>query len=98
MAAAVKVLETEGYLWAVPKKGTVVQVPGSRSRIQRGNVVTRDVKGVVEGMEVPHGSYSFPSGAHDLRWVLHGSARRWLVEPRGFEPLTPGLQSRCSTN
>ncbi len=22
----------------------------------------------------------------------------WWVEPRGFEPLTPGLQSRCSTN
>jgi GntR family transcriptional regulator len=101
VGAAVKLLEAEGWLWAVPRKGTVVQVPGSRSRIRRGRVVVRDVKGVVDGMEVPHGSYSFPSEAHNLRWVLHGSPRRSIepipgrpAELLNLEPGTPVLRRR----
>jgi GntR family transcriptional regulator len=73
IAAAVKVLEGEGRLWAVPKRGTVVQPPSPRGRIQRGSVVVRDALGIVTGMDVPQGSYSFPSSAHGRTWVTHGS-------------------------
>ncbi|MEO3788539.1 winged helix-turn-helix domain-containing protein [Actinocorallia sp. B10E7] len=76
VGAAVKALEAEGLLWAVPRKGTVVQVPGARIRIRRGNVVVRDGLGVVEGMEVRAGSYSFPSSAHGQRWIVHGTPTR----------------------
>lgn len=101
VAAAVKALEQDSWLWAVPKKGTIVQVPGARSRIRRGRVVVRDVKGVVAGMDVPHGSYSFPSEAHDLRWVLHGTPRRSIepipqrpAELLALRPETPVLRRR----
>lgn len=73
VGAAVKVLEVEGYLWAVPRKGTIVQIPGTRSRIQRGRFVVRDVLGTVDGMEILRpGSYSFPSSAHDRTWTTAG--------------------------
>jgi GntR family transcriptional regulator len=79
IGAAIKVLEVEGHLWAVPRKGTVVQVPGARSRIQRGSVVVRDEGGTVLGMDTtPRGSYSFPSSAHGLRWTTHGAPARSL--------------------
>lgn len=80
IGAAIKVLEVEGHLWAVPRKGTVVQVPGARSRIRRGSVVVRDKGGTVRGMDTPQGSYSFPSSAHGLRWTTHGAPSR------SFEP------------
>jgi GntR family transcriptional regulator len=105
IAAAVKVLETEGRLRAVPKRGTVVQEPGPRTRIQRGSVVVRDVLGVVPGMEVPNGSYSFPSSAHGREWTVHGTPSR-STEPIPERPAellaveagTPVLRRRRVTS
>jgi len=105
VGAAVKELESEGLLWAVPRKGTVVQVPGARIRIRRGSIVVRDGLGVVEGMEVRAGSYSFPSSAHGQRWIVHGSPSR-SVEPiperpaelLGLEPGVPVLRRRRVTS
>lgn len=89
IGAAIKVLEVDGHLWAVPRKGTVVQEPGSRNRIQRGSVVVRDTAGTVAGMDTPRGSYSFPSSAHGLKWTTHGAPTRSLepIPPRPAELL-----------
>lgn len=105
IAAAVKVLEGEGRLWAVPKRGTVVQPPSPRGRIQRGRIVVRDALGVVAGMEVPQGSYSFPSSAHGRPWRTHGSpvASTEPIPERpaellSVEPGTPVLRRRRVTS
>lgn len=105
IAAAVKVLETESRLRAVPKLGTVVQQPPPRERIQRGRKVVRDGLGVVAGMDVPHGSYSFPSSAHGRSWTTHGAPVA-SVEPitdraaelLNVEPGTPVLRRRRVTS
>jgi GntR family transcriptional regulator len=105
IAAAVKVLEIEGRLRAVPKRGTVVQQPGPRTRIQRGAVVVRDVLGVVPGMDIPQGSYSFPSSSHRREWTVHGAPAR-SVEPiteraaelLAVEPGSPVLRRRRVTS
>ena len=105
IGAAVKVLETEGRLRAVPKRGTVVQQPGPRTRIQRGSVVVRDVLGVVPGMDVPQSSYSFPSSAHGREWTVHGTPVRSTepiperpAELLAVEPGTPVLRRRRVTS
>ena len=42
IAEAVRVLEGDGMVRAVRKRGTVVQWPMARRRIERGNKITRD--------------------------------------------------------
>ena len=43
VARAVAVLEAEGLLWAVPRRGTIVRHGMSRPRRPRGNLVKRNV-------------------------------------------------------
>ena len=105
IGAAVKVLEGEGRLRAVPKLGTVVLPPPPRGRIQRGDTVVRDTLGTVAGMEVPNGSYSFPSSSHRRQWTTHGTPVA-PVEPiperpaelLNVEPGTPVLRRRRVTS
>jgi DNA-binding GntR family transcriptional regulator len=75
---AVAVLESEGLVWAVPKRGTVVRYGMSRPRRLRGNLVKRNV-----GSDSP--GYSFPSASGQEVWTHHipATARvEKLTDPR----------------
>jgi GntR family transcriptional regulator len=72
---AVRMLEGEGLLRAVRKRGTIVQYPVTRRRIERGTNITRDAGYAAEG--VPgrtRGGYNFPA-AQAESWVTHGTPR-----------------------
>ncbi len=56
IARSVAVLEGEGLVWAVPRRGTVVRYGMSRPRRLRGNLVKRNVATDSPG-------YSFPSAS-----------------------------------
>lgn len=62
---AVGELETEGLVWAVPHKGTVVRYGVTRQRRPRGNVVKRNT-----ATDAP-GGYSFPSASGTEVWQHH---------------------------
>ena len=64
LARAVAVLEAEGLVWAVPRRGTVVRHGMSRPRRPRGNYVKRNVGTDEFG-------YSFPSASGQEVWVHH---------------------------
>jgi DNA-binding GntR family transcriptional regulator len=64
LARAIAVLEAEGLVWAVPRRGTVVRHGMSRPRRPRGNLVKRNV-----GTDEP--GYSFPSASAQEVWVHH---------------------------
>jgi DNA-binding GntR family transcriptional regulator len=64
LARAIAILEAEGLLWAVPRRGTVVRYGMSRPRRARGNLVKRNV-----GTEGP--GYSFPSASAQEVWEHH---------------------------
>jgi DNA-binding GntR family transcriptional regulator len=64
VARAIAVLEAEGLLWAVPRRGTIVRHGMSRPRRPRGNLVKRNV-----GTDEP--GYSFPSATGQEVWVHH---------------------------
>lgn len=75
IAEAVRVLEGEGMVRAVRKRGTVVQWPAVRRRIERGNKVTRDAGYTVAGITVPGvPGYNFPA-AQAESWQAHGTPR-----------------------
>jgi GntR family transcriptional regulator len=73
---AIAVLETEGLVRAVRRRGTVVLPPVTRRRIRRGTQVTRNVHHAV-GATVS--GYNFPA-AHGEAWQAHGQPRR-SMEP-----------------
>lgn len=78
LARAIAILEAQGLLWAVPRRGTVVRHGMSRSRRPRGNLVTRSA-----GMGGPR--YSFPSVIAQEEVVHHVPFRakaEKLTDPR----------------
>jgi len=80
VARAISVLEDEGRLWAVPRRGTVVR-PAKRRVILRTNIVRRNTRHVVDGKPAA-GGYSFPAAQGDELWIHH-------IEPTVTEePLT----------
>ena len=80
IAEAVRVLEGEGMVRAVRKRGTVVQWPTVRRRIERGNKVTRDPGYTVAGITTPGTpGYNFPAAQADS-WQAHGTSRA-SIEP-----------------
>jgi GntR family transcriptional regulator len=64
IARSIAVLESEGLVWAVPRRGTIVRYGMSRPRRPRGNLVKRNV-----GTDEP--GYSFPSASAQEIWVHH---------------------------
>jgi GntR family transcriptional regulator len=62
---AVGELETDGLVWAVPHKGTVVRYGVTRQRRPRGNMVKRNI-----ATDAP-GGYSFPSASGTEVWQHH---------------------------
>jgi GntR family transcriptional regulator len=61
---AITVLESEGLVWAVPRRGTQVRYGMSRPRRLRGNLVKRNVATDSPG-------YSFPCASEKEVWVHH---------------------------
>jgi len=82
---AIAVLETEGLVRAVRRRGTVVQPPVARRRIRRGTQVTRDTNHAVGGAS---SGYNFPAAQAEA-WQLHGKPRRDTlpIPPRPAELL-----------
>jgi DNA-binding GntR family transcriptional regulator len=64
LARAIAILEAEGLVWAVPRRGTVVRHGMVRPRRPRGNEVKRNV-----ATESP--GYSFPSASGQEVWRHH---------------------------
>lgn len=70
ISAALKELEADGLISVVKRRGIVVRERGSRRRIQRGALVTRD----------PARGYIMPAAAGpDEPWQVHGPPRRETV-------------------
>lgn len=69
VARAISVLEDEGRLWAVPRRGTIVR-PDKRRVILRTNVVRRNSRHVIDGKPVV-GGYTFPAAQGDELWIHH---------------------------
>src|SRR5437764_699548 len=61
LARAIAILEAEGLVWAVPRRGTVVRHGMVRPRRQRGDLVKRNVATGSPG-------YSFPSASGQEVW------------------------------
>jgi GntR family transcriptional regulator len=75
IAEAVRVLEGDGLVRPVRKRGTVVQWPVIRRRIQRGTKITRDTTYTARGVTRPGAAgYNFPA-AQAESWQLHGTPR-----------------------
>jgi GntR family transcriptional regulator len=64
LARAIAILEAEGLVWAVPRRGTVVRHGMSRPRRPRGNEVKRNLATDSPG-------YSFPSASAQEVWKHH---------------------------
>ena len=64
IARAVTILEAEGLVWAVPRRGTVVRYGMVRPRRPRGNLVKRNLVTGAPG-------YSFPSASGQEVWKHH---------------------------
>jgi len=64
LARAIAILEAEGLLWAVPRRGTVVRHGMSRPRRLRGDMVKRNVAADSPG-------YSFPAASGQEVWKHH---------------------------
>ena len=78
LARAVAILEAEGLVWAVPRRGTVVRYGMSRPRRLRGNLVKRNVATDSPG-------YSFPSASGQEVWKHHippTARHEKLTDPR----------------
>ena len=96
IAEAVRVLEGEGMVRAVRKRGTVVQWPTVRRRIERGNKITRDPGYTVAGITTPGSpGYNFPA-AQAESWQAHGTPRASaeLCPPRVAELLRVSADDR----
>ena len=78
LARAVAILEADGMVWAVPRRGTIVRQGMSRPRRLRGNLVKRNV--ATEGP-----GYSFPSASGQEVWKHHitpTARHEKLTDPR----------------
>ena len=78
VARAIAILEAEGLLWAVPRRGTVIRHGMSRPRRLRGNLVKRNM-----ATESP--GYSFPSASGQEVWKHHvqpTARHEKLADPR----------------
>lgn len=64
LARAVAILEAEGLVWAVPRRGTIVRHGMSRPRRPRGNLVKRNLAAGSPG-------YSFPPASGQEEWKHH---------------------------
>lgn len=64
LARAIAILEAEGLVWAVPRRGTVVRFGMVRPRRPRGNEVKRNLATDSPG-------YSFPSASAQEKWKHH---------------------------
>lgn len=64
LARAVTILEAEGLVWAVPRRGTIVRHGMSRPRRPRGNLVKRN-------LAVGSPGYSFPPASGQEVWKHH---------------------------
>lgn len=71
---AIAILESEGLVWAVARRGTQVRHGMSRPRRARGNLVKRNVATSGPG-------YSFPSASGQEVWTHH------IPPTAGIEPL-----------
>lgn len=89
IAEAVRVLEGEGIVRAVRKRGTVIQWPVVRRRIERGNKVTRDPGYTAAGITAPGAAEpdTGPGGYLDrLEEAGHGPIS-WTEHVRARMPL-----------
>ncbi|MGW2313889.1 GntR family transcriptional regulator [Actinomadura luteofluorescens] len=78
IARAIGALETEGYVWAVQGRGSIVRHGMMRLRRPRGNLVKRNVATDSPG-------YSFPSASGQEVWKHHvppTSSHEPLTDPR----------------
>ncbi len=75
MGRAIALLEAEGLIWAVPRRGTVVRYGMSRPRRPRGDLVKRNV-----GTDSP--GYSFPAASGQEVWKHHMTP---IAEPRPLD-------------
>jgi DNA-binding GntR family transcriptional regulator len=78
LARAVALLEADGLVWAVPRRGTIVRHGMSRPRRLRGNLVKRNVATDSPG-------YSFPSASGQEVWKHHitpTARHEKLTDPR----------------
>lgn len=78
LARAIGILETEGLVWAVPRRGTVVRHGLVRPRRPRGNLVKRNLATGTPG-------YSFPSASGQEVWKHHIAPKAGpekLTDPR----------------
>jgi len=64
LARAIAILEAEGLVWAVPRRGTIVRYGMIRPRRPRGNLVKRNLATGTPG-------YSFPSASGQEVWKHH---------------------------
>jgi len=64
LARAIAILEAEGLVWAVPRRGTIVRHGMVRPRRPRGNLVKRNLATGTPG-------YSFPSASGQEVWKHH---------------------------
>jgi GntR family transcriptional regulator len=75
VSEAVRVLEGEGLVRPVRRRGTVVQWPAVRRRIDRGTKVTRDPRYTAGGITAPGATgYNFPAAQAEA-WQVHGHPR-----------------------
>lgn len=75
IAEAVRVLEGEGLVRPVRKRGTVVQWPVTRRRVRRGTKITRNAAYTARGTATLGATgYNFPS-AQAESWQVHGLPR-----------------------
>jgi DNA-binding GntR family transcriptional regulator len=78
VARAVAILEAEGLVWAVPRRGTIIRYGMLRQRRPRGDLVKRNVATDGPG-------YSFPSASGQEVWQHHVprvSSKELLDDPR----------------
>jgi DNA-binding GntR family transcriptional regulator len=81
LARAVAILEAEGLVWAVPRRGTIVRYGMTRPRRPRGNLVKRNLVTAAPG-------YSFPSASGQEVWKHH------ITPTARFEKLTDSRLAR----
>jgi GntR family transcriptional regulator len=93
MGRAIAVLEADGLVWAVSRRGTIVRHGLVRPRRQRGNLVKGNVAG-------GHPGYSFPAASGAEIWIHHqppSHGPRQLTDERIAQMLgvEPGAQVMC---
>ena len=85
MGRAIALLESEGLVWAVPRRGTEVRYGMSRPRRPRGNIVKRNVATDGPG-------YCFPSASGQEVWMHH------ITPIARLDQLTTNASPGCSAS